>query len=39
MGRFARPEKIVPAVMFLGSDEASYIFGSALVIDGCYTAH
>ncbi len=39
MGRFARPEEIAPAIVFLGSDEASYITGSALVIDGGQTAH
>ncbi len=34
MKRFARPEEVAAAVVFLASPEASYITGHALVIDG-----
>jgi NAD(P)-dependent dehydrogenase (short-subunit alcohol dehydrogenase family) len=34
LGRQARPEEIVAAMLFLASDEASYVTGSALLADG-----
>jgi NAD(P)-dependent dehydrogenase (short-subunit alcohol dehydrogenase family) len=37
MGRMAQPEEIAYGILFLASDEASYITGIELVIDGgCY---
>lgn len=38
MGRMAKPEDIAPAVSFLLSDDASYITGQNLIIDGGWTS-
>ena len=34
VGRFAAPEEIASAIAFLASDEASFITGSVLDVDG-----
>ena len=38
VGRFAAPEEIAAGILFLASDEFSYITGTELVIDGGVTA-
>jgi len=37
LDRFAEPEDVANAVLFLASDEASYITGQALILDGGLT--
>lgn len=38
MGRLAQPEEVARAALFLASDEASFITGACLPVDGGYTA-
>ena len=34
MGRLGLPEEIANGILFLASDEASYVTGTELIIDG-----
>lgn len=38
MGRLADPREVAYAILFLASDEASFITGTGLTVDGGYTA-
>lgn len=39
MGRYGRPDEIARAVVFLASEESSFITGHLLLVDGGSTAH
>jgi NAD(P)-dependent dehydrogenase (short-subunit alcohol dehydrogenase family) len=38
LGRIGQPEDIAYGVLYLASDEAAFVTGSELVIDGGFTA-
>jgi NAD(P)-dependent dehydrogenase (short-subunit alcohol dehydrogenase family) len=38
MGRLGRPEEVASSVLFLASEEALFITGTTLLVDGGYTA-
>ncbi|MBM4201931.1 MAG: SDR family oxidoreductase, partial [Gammaproteobacteria bacterium] len=38
IGRFGRPEEIAQAALFLASDEASFVSGTAFCVDGAMSA-
>jgi NAD(P)-dependent dehydrogenase (short-subunit alcohol dehydrogenase family) len=38
MGRIGRPEELAPAALFLACGDASFVTGTALVVDGGYIA-
>ena len=38
MGRLGRPEEVANAALYLASDDAKYVTGAALAVDGGYTA-
>ncbi|KQL49491.1 hypothetical protein AN963_07030 [Brevibacillus choshinensis] len=39
VGRIGQPQDVANAVLFLAQDEASYVTGSTLVVDGGWTIH
>jgi NAD(P)-dependent dehydrogenase (short-subunit alcohol dehydrogenase family) len=37
LGRFGRPEEIASVALFLASDDASFVSGQAIAVDGGFT--
>ena len=38
LGRFGKPADVAAAILYLASDEAEFVTGVALPVDGGYTA-
>ncbi len=38
LGRAGQPEEVAASALFLASDDASFVTGHSLVVDGGYTA-
>jgi len=38
MGRLAKPQEIAAAILFLAGDDAKFMTGSVLTVDGGYVA-
>ena len=39
LGRVGKPEEVAACAAFLCSDDASYVTGASLFVDGGYSAH
>jgi len=39
LGRLGDPKEVAQVALFLASNEASYITGAAIVVDGGWTTH